>query len=415
MVVGSDERCRTRLRAVVAVLAGLAVGVGFAPGTAHAQTFPQDAQWVPLTCNGQVVTDAVGEVRPAAIDAVGDSANPAAYAFMDSAWLYVRLRMNATVHQDATTYDPYAWACLLRTPGTPGSYLVWDGLDGLATPTATVDLLQNTRPQPGDPAQQPADKVVATYNVATNAREVAAPSQLGGDPDFFVDWAVALSDLGKAGITRSTPLTFICGTSRTEAVLDGDLIGDEQGCGGGVLDGISCVGAGCATCTTAGACGPSCAVCGGATPACNPAFGCTAACNSDADCASPAPVCDTARGVCVGCTSNASCPGATTCDTASGFCVGCRTNADCGRGTFCDTSSGTCAPCPSGAASCTGPGGGGGGGPGNVLAAGKIQGGSCACDVVGGRASSGGLAGLALGLGVLLRARRRRGPRRPRG
>jgi Cys-rich repeat protein len=350
----------------------------------------------------------VGDVRTPAIDAVGDAANPAAYVFMDSAWLYLRLRMNGTVHQSPTTYAPDAWACLIRTENTPGSYLVWDGLDGLANPSA-VELLQNTHPQSGDPTQQPADAVVAAYDVSTNAREVAAPSNLGGDPDFFVDWAVSLADLDKVGITPSTPVTFICGTSRTERVLDGDVIGDEQGCGGGVLDPVRCVGQSCATCTTAGACGPSCTGCSGATPVCNPAFGCTAACTNDTQCAGPTPVCDTARGVCVGCTSNASCPSGTTCNTASGFCLGCRSNASCPGATFCDTASGTCTPCPRGAASCTGAGAGGGGG--NVLADGKIEGGSWSCDVVGRGGSPGGLAALAFGVGVALRARsgRKRG------
>jgi hypothetical protein len=395
----SGEAWRERLRAGVAVVAGVAAGL--VTGVARAQTFPQDTQWVPLTCNGQVVTDAIGEVRPPAIDAVGAVADPAAYAFMDSAWLYLRLRMNATVHQDPTTYDPYAWACLLRTPSTPGSYLVWAGLDGLANPGA-VELLHNTHPQPGDPTQQPADAVVTSYDVATSAREVSAPSQLGGDPDFFVDWAVALSDLQKVGITTSTPLTFICGTSRTERVLDGDRIGDEQSCGGGVLDAVRCTGGRCATCTTADACGPSCDVCSGGTPACNPAFGCTVACTADAQCAAPTPVCDTARGLCVGCTSNTTCRGGTTCDTAAGFCVNCTSNADCAGGTFCDTSRGTCVP------------GTGGSSPDNVLAEGKIQGGSCACDVVGGRMATGNVAALALGLGALLRARSRGSRRRAR-
>jgi Cys-rich repeat protein len=399
MVCSGDAWCR-RLRAAVALGTGLALGL--AADAARAQTFPQDPQWVPLTCNGQVLTDAVGEVQPAAIDAVGDAANPAAYAFMDTAWLYLRLRMNATVHQSPTAYDPYAWTCLIRTENTPGSYLLWDGLDGLANPPG-VELLHNTHPQIGQPTQQPADAVVAAYNVATSAREVAAPSNLGGDPDFFVDWAVALADLGKVGITPSTPITFICGTSRTERVLDADIIGDEQGCSGGVLDAVSCVGSSCATCSTPRACGPGCTPCNGAASSCNPAFGCFAACTSDAQCSAPTPVCDTARGVCVGCTTNASCSGRT-CNLASGFCVGCRSNADCPGGTFCDTASGTCAPCGPGAAACTGP---GTGGAGNVLADGKIEGGSCACDVVGGRASPGGLLWLALGLGVALGARSR--------
>src|SRR6516164_7847476 len=108
-----SDALRTRFRAIGTIGTGLAVMLG--PGVARAQTFPQDNQWVPLTCDGQVATDPVGNVQPPALDVVGDAADPAAYVFMDTAWLYLRLRMSATVLQGATTYAPYAWACLVRT------------------------------------------------------------------------------------------------------------------------------------------------------------------------------------------------------------------------------------------------------------------------------------------------------------
>jgi Cys-rich repeat protein len=405
-MVCSGGASKMWLRAIATV--GTGVALVLASRTAAAQTFPQDAQWVPLTCNGVALTDVVGEVQPPAIDAVGDASNPAAYVFMDATWLFLRLRMNATAMQNANTFDPYAWLCLIRTPGTPGSYLVWDGIDGIAK-TSGVELLQNTQPKPGNFTRQPANGAVATYPIAMNARQVAATSTLGGDPDFYVDWAVALSDLAKVGITASTPLTFICGTSKTERILDGDIIGDEQGCPGGVLDPVTCSGGACSACTTDTACGPSCAPCGGATPKCNPAVGCAASCTSDAQCSGATPVCDTMRGVCVACTSNGNCTSGTTCNTASGFCVGCTSNANCSAGTYCDTGTGTCTPCPQGAASCTGPGSGSSGGSGgNVLANGSIEGGSGACDVVGVGGSSGGLVSIALGIAAALMRKRRR-------
>jgi Cys-rich repeat protein len=405
----SFDGLRMGLRDVVTLGAGLAVVL--ASQTARALSFPQDAQWVPLTCNGQVVTDVAGEVQPPAIDAVGDAADPAAYFFMDSTSLFLRLRMNATTRQNANTFEPYAWACLIRTNGTPGSYLVWDGVNGLVVPNG-VELLQNTQPVPGNPTKQPANGMVASYDIATNAREVGAASSLGGNPNFYIDWAVALSDLAKVGITSSTPVTFICGTSKTQRILDGDIIGDEQGCPGGVSDATQCPNGTCSTCTTANACGPSCTPCSGATPKCNPAVGCAAACTGDAQCGGATPVCDTTRGACVGCTSNASCPSGTTCNTASGLCVGCTSNASCPGGTYCDTGSGACTPCPAGDTSCAGPGG-GGAGAGNVLANGSIEGGSCACDVVGrGGASPGGLAALGIGIAAAVRARARRARRR---
>jgi hypothetical protein len=331
---------------------------------------------------------------------------------MDGAYLFLRLRMNTAI-QNASTFDPYAWACLLRTASTPGSYLVWDGVNGLVNPN-DVELLQNTQPQRGNPTRQPANSVVNTYPIATNARQVAAGSNIGGNPNFFVDWAVALSDLAKVGITNSTPMTLICGSSKTQRILDGDIIGDEQGCPGTIYDPVQCAGGNCSTCGTARACGPDCTTCGGAAPMCNPAFGCFAACNRDQQCSGATPVCDRARGFCVGCDSNATCAAGTTCNTQSGFCVGCTSNTACRGGTYCDLGSGTCTPCAQGASTCTGPGNGGGssgasnGGPGNVLANGSIEGGACACDIVGGGSSSGVAAVLALGMASALRARRRR-------
>lgn len=400
MLSGDASRMVTRFIAAF----GTGVALMLASQAALAVTFPQDAQWVPLTCNGAPLTDAAGEVQPAAIDAVGDASDPAAYVFMDGTSLFFRLRMNATAMQSGNTFEPYAWLCLIRTPATPGSYLVWDGIDGIVKPNE-VTLLQNTQPKPGNFTQQPANGAIATYVISTSARQVAAASTIGGNPNVYVDWAVALSDLGNVGITSSTPLTFICGTSKTEKILDGDIIGDEQGCSGGVLDPVTCRGGACSTCTTASACGPSCVACGGATPKCNPAFGCVASCTSDSQCSGATPVCDTTSGACVGCTSTASCSSGTTCNTATGLCVGCSSNANCPAGTYCDTGSLTCRPCSQGASTCTGPGASSGG---NVLANGSIQGGSCACDVVSVGGSPGGLVGIALGIAVALMRKRAR-------
>jgi hypothetical protein len=402
-----SDSSRTWLRAISTLGTGLAVMLG--PRVAGAQTFPQDNQWLPLTCDGRVATDPVGDVQPPAIDVVGDAADPAAYVFMDAAWLYLRLRMSATVLQSATTYAPYGWACLVRTAGTRGSYLVWDGVDGLANPN-DVALLQNAHPHPGNPTQQPASTVVATYAAATSAREAAATSQLGGNPNFFVDWAVALADLAKVGITPSTPVTFICGTTKTEHVMDEDVVAQQLSCGG-VLDTVECVGGGCAACTTSTACGPGCVACGGATPVCDPAFGCTAGCTTDAECGGATPVCDTGPGRCVGCASDTNCLSGTTCSTPLGLCIGCASDAQCHPGAFCDNSSGTCTPCAQGAASCTGA---GNGGTGNAAGPDVIEGGSCACDIVGGSPSTGSLAALALGSVAALSARARRRRRRKR-
>ena len=242
------------------------------PQVASAQTFPQDDQWVPLTCDGQVAIDPVGDVQPPAMDVVGDAADPAAYVFMDAAWLYLRLRMSGTVLQSATTYAPDAWACLVRTAGTPGSYLVWDRRRRIGQSERRRASAECRSDIPETLRSNPADTLVATYAVATARAEAAATSQLGGNPNFFVDWAVALTTSAQGRNHAVDAGDVHLRHIETEHVLDEDVVAQQQSCGG-VLDAIECVGGGCATCTTSTACGPGCVACGGATPVCDPAFG----------------------------------------------------------------------------------------------------------------------------------------------
>ena len=134
-----SDASRKWLRAIGTLGAGLAVMLGPRRGAS-----PRPSRRTPsgsrsrATARWRPIRRATSSLRRST--SVGDGADPAAYVFMDTAWLYLRLRMNATVLQNATTYEPYAWACLVRTAGTPGSYLVWDGVDGLASPT-DVELL----------------------------------------------------------------------------------------------------------------------------------------------------------------------------------------------------------------------------------------------------------------------------------
>jgi uncharacterized protein (TIGR03382 family) len=353
----------------------LALAVILLTPAARALNFPGDAQWVALTKSGKPLSDPPGDIQPPAIDIVGDASNPPAYVFVDAGNLFLRLRVNGSVKQSANAWQPYAWACLIKT-GTADAapYAVWDGIDGIATPQ-NVELLQNSSQQAADPTRDPADATLATYPLNTNARDVAAGSNFGGDADFFVDWAVSMSDLAKAGITTQTPMRFICGTSKSEKILDGDLIGDEAGAGG-PADTVQCTASSCSACTTTTACGPSCAACSGSLPVCNPSIGCVASCTSNAQCSGATPVCDTANNACVGCLSG----------------------ADCAAGTYCDTASHTCAQCPQGATTCTG--------GGTTPVSDSIQGGSFACNAAPAHNGPGLLAWVGLAIAMALRRRR---------
>ena len=54
---------------------------------------------------------------------------------------------------------------------------------------------------------------MSPYLPSTHARAVPAPSMFNNTPDFFIDWAIDVADMIANGITSSTPIRFICGTS----------------------------------------------------------------------------------------------------------------------------------------------------------------------------------------------------------
>ncbi len=79
---------------------------------------------------------------------------------------------------------------------------------------------------PNDPAD-PSERLLSTYAGDTSARGVPAvgalASSFGGDPDFFVDWAVPLTDLMAQGVTPTTALVFVMGTSSDAQAIDLDV------------------------------------------------------------------------------------------------------------------------------------------------------------------------------------------------
>ncbi len=206
---------------------------------AGAQTWPADADWRPLYCGDVPAFDPLAD-EPSATDerdVVGDAAHPAAFIFADADFLYLRLRVDAEP-TTGTDLHPFGWAVELDTDGALEAYELLGMVDGVADPDEVV-LARNTLQQlPNDPADPP-EQTIATYDGSTNARAVLAAgafdSAFGGDPDFFVDWALSLSDLAGEGVSAGTELALTLGTSSSAQSIDADVMCHDASGGAATL------------------------------------------------------------------------------------------------------------------------------------------------------------------------------------
>jgi MYXO-CTERM domain-containing protein len=221
-------RSALRLRSALAAL--LPAAALLVPAIASAQNFPMDAQWTPITQMGVPVTDPSGDFQKE-VDVVGYVENidtyPAAFVYSDDAFLYLRLRVDATVMQ-LGSYKGTSWVCLIDTDADLKSYEFAVGVHGSLLAPDVVELRQNTNPTVNGNPKDKAETVLATYPTSSHAREAPAMSMANNDADVFIDWAVLKTDLAVAGVTDQTPLRIICGTSNDASSLTDDLIVDPQ-------------------------------------------------------------------------------------------------------------------------------------------------------------------------------------------
>ncbi len=235
---------RTARSALLAAALGLVSFGASAP--ARAQTFPADAAWKPMLRAGVPVADPAGDA-PTGRDVVGVStqASAAAYFSGDASFLYFRLRINDAVLQvPPADYKAFGWVCLFDTDGNLLSHELSLGVDGVSN---VVELRQNTTPlnngSPGDVSEL----LVKIYPTTTHARSIAAATTTSGNPDVFLDWAVARADLVPVGVGPLTPFRLVCGSSNNAQSLTADLVSDTGAVtvGGLATDPVACDGSTC--------------------------------------------------------------------------------------------------------------------------------------------------------------------------
>lgn len=209
---------------------------------AHAQTWPDDADWRALYCGGVPAFDPRAD-EPSATnerDVVGDAGHPAAFIFADAEYVYLRLRVDADP-ASGTDLRSFGWAVELDIDAVPQTYEVIAMVDGIASPDEVV-LSRNTQTQlPNDPADRP-EQTITTYPASTSTRAMLAEgrfdSSFGGDADYFVDWAISLDDLAAEGVTAGTELALTLGTSSSAQSIDADVMCSDASLGGATLTAV---------------------------------------------------------------------------------------------------------------------------------------------------------------------------------
>lgn len=194
---------------------------------AAAQTFPVEEEFRALDCGLIPSFDARRDERGAVDerDIVGNRDAPAVYLASDDTHVFFRMRVDGppTVDDD---FEPFGWGVAIDTDFDRFNYDVLAIVDG-TMPNGVVRLAENTTfARPGDPADAP-ERTITTYPIAQAARALLAEgefaSSFGGNPDYFVDWAIERDDLTMVDVDANTPLALVFGTSTNGERLDADL------------------------------------------------------------------------------------------------------------------------------------------------------------------------------------------------
>jgi hypothetical protein len=182
--------------------------------------------WVPVLNDGVPIGDVEGDT-PGGRDIVGDAANPMMYIAADTTHVYFRLRVDSDPLQNATNFGPFGWGCFIDTDGDLATYEFSTLIDGVNNPDIINFYANTVTTAPNDPTDPPDMPAVSSVTspltaAVAHARVTSAPSNFGGTPDFFIEWAVERSAAQAAGYIPGQPASFYCGSSNNGVNVDAD-------------------------------------------------------------------------------------------------------------------------------------------------------------------------------------------------
>ena len=216
--------------------ASLALALLIAPATASAITFPPETAWIPLTKGGMPFFDVLGDGVNER-DLVGDATHPSAYVYQDATNFYFRIRVNKNPKKADGTFSPFGWGCAIDYNNTPATMEFIALVNGITNsgPDGNPDQVEwdyNPTPVP-DSSSDIAEVTVATFPATAPtgyARALLADSMIGGDADYFIDFAIPLSTMRAPpmttpptpGIPSTVTLRIACGSSNNAQRLNAD-------------------------------------------------------------------------------------------------------------------------------------------------------------------------------------------------
>jgi hypothetical protein len=192
---GSFEMGGRRLRVAAVTLLMI-----LAADPAAAQTNPPDFDAVAWTAIGCPAADLVVHAAPAGVDLAGDAAFSAVYVAYDADYAYFRYRLDGDPSGPGG-FSQYAWTALMQVPsGDAFQYQYQISLNGM---NDSIEIWANTVASPIEfsPLFQDESEVL----LFTQPYDLTGPlartsvagdgSSFGGDPDYFLDFAVPVAAL----------------------------------------------------------------------------------------------------------------------------------------------------------------------------------------------------------------------------
>ena len=218
----------------------LALSLFLVPSAALA--WPADADWDALTQAGVAMTDTAADQASStyrfenAYDLVGNSGNPVGRWYLDADTLYVGMLVSAAPSALAPPYSG-AWGVLIESDGDDDDF---EHSISLCSRSDYLCIYANA--DAGDGPDETAETYVTSLAdpLTTDlARTVAAGgTAVGIFTDYYLDFALPLTDLYTAGVLTSTTTFQLClatSNNTTGNVFDLDTSGHDDTSGLGSL------------------------------------------------------------------------------------------------------------------------------------------------------------------------------------
>jgi hypothetical protein len=191
---------------------------------------PPDNEFGGIACASGVQNDVHNDTPGGSNhrDLVGDATYPAVLRANDPVNLYIRLRLDDDPVQAAPcNLTSFGWGLALDIDGDNQNYEYMSFLDGIGDELTWANNFGAQTNSPNDDA----DVVLQTWDATTlppacdmwESKPTGDGSNFGGDPDYFLTWAIPWSVLIPAGFVPTGAYNMWAGTSNSTQAISVDI------------------------------------------------------------------------------------------------------------------------------------------------------------------------------------------------